>query len=80
MQESYDSISLFLCINLVQKFRALCLKKGVSALEKYWDSLLNLLWPRLSNVIQLNIQSIKDCDTTKMKTVDQRPHYVSIDF
>ncbi len=77
VQESYDSISLFLCVHLVHKFRELCHKKGVNALEKYWNSLLELLWPRLQTVMQLNTQSIKDCDPTKMKTVDQRPHYVS---
>ncbi len=77
IQESYDAISLFLCLHLVRKFRVICHKKGISALDKYWDGHLEVLWARLRAVVQLNTQSIKDCDASKIKAVDQRPHYVN---
>ncbi len=64
----------------MHRFSAMCQKKGISALEKYWDSVLTLLWPRFKTIVQLNIQSIKECDPTKIKTVDQRPHYVRSPF
>ena len=68
MQESYDSISLFLCTHLTHKFRANCHKgKGIHALDKYFDGVLGLLWHRLRTVMASNIQSIKDCDPLKMK-------------
>lgn len=38
-QESYDSISLFLCLHLCSRFRHLCRRKGIAALDKYWDIL-----------------------------------------
>jgi len=76
--ESYDSISLFLCVRLTHKFRAICRRKGVAAMERYWDSVSTVLWPRLRAVVQMNTQSIRDCEPGKLKAVvDQRPHYVS---
>ena len=78
VQESYDSIALFLCVHLVSRFKELChQQKDVNALDKYWDSIHGLLWPRLQIVIKLNVQSVKDCDPQKMKVMDLRPHYVT---
>ncbi len=77
IQESYDSISLYLCIRLVHKYRAICHGKSVFALERYWDSVSGLLWGRLKHVLRLNVQSVKECDPTKVKVIDQRPHYIT---
>ena len=77
VQESFDSISLFLCLHLVSRFKELCHKKGFGALDKYWESLTSLIWPRFNMLMQMNTQSIKECDPLKMKAVDQRPHYVT---
>ena len=78
VSESYDCISLFLCIHLVHKYRLLCHKHAVPALDKYWDTLFAILWPRLDRVMQMNIQSVRECDPQRMKTVDMRPHYVRL--
>ena len=77
VQESYDSIALFLCVHLVSRFKDLCHQKDVLALDKYWDTIHGLLWPRLQIVIKLNVQSVKDCDPQKFKITDLRPHYVT---
>ena len=78
VQESYDSIALFLCVHLVSRFKEFChQQKDVYALDKYWDTIHGLLWPRLQIVIKLNVQSVKDCDPQKMKILDLRPHYVT---
>ena len=74
---SYDCIALFLCCHLTVKFREMSREKGVNAMDRYWDSILAILWPKLQKVIQSNVQSVKDCDPQKMKSLDLRPHYVS---
>jgi len=78
VMESYDSIALFLCVHLVSRFKELChQQKDVFALDRYWDTLHGLFWPRLQIVIKSNVQSVKDCDPQKMKITDLRPHYVT---
>lgn len=77
VQESYDTIALFLCVHLVLRFRGMCHEKDIRALDKYWDTLYSLFWPRLQRVIELNVQSVKECDPQRMKVLDLRPHYVT---
>lgn len=36
-----------------------------------------ILWPRLTQVLELNISSVRDCDPNKMKPLDVRPHYIT---
>ncbi|TRY62008.1 hypothetical protein TCAL_08474 [Tigriopus californicus] len=76
VQESYDAISLFLCLHLLFAFRKHCQMRKIATLDKYWDNLQSTLWHRFRHVMQLNIQSIRDCDPLKLKTVDQRPHLI----
>ena len=71
--DSYDSISIFLCIHLVQRYQLLCHKRCVSGLDKYFDNLNNVLWPRLSTVMQVNIASDRDFDTMRRNPADMRP-------
>ena len=75
--DSYDSISIILCIHLVQRYQLLCHKRCVSGLDKYFDNLNSILWPRLTTVIQLNISSVRDFDTTRRRPADMRPHYIT---
>lgn len=74
--ESYDCIALFICAHLVVKFREMCHERGVPSLDRYWNSLLLFMWPRLQKIIQMNVQSVRDCDPQRMKVLDLRPHYV----
>ena len=55
----------------------MCRDKGVNAMERYWSTILAFIWPKLQKIIQLNVQSVKDCDPQKMKSLDLRPHFVS---
>jgi len=75
--DSFDCISIFLCIHLIQRYQLLCHKRCVSGLDKYFDSLNNILWPRLTSVIQMNIASVRDFDTFRRRPVDMRPHYIT---
>ncbi len=73
---SYDCIALFLCAHLTVRFRDMCRDKSVPSLEKYWSTLLTLIWPKLQKIIAMNHASVKECDPQKMKNLDLRPHFV----
>ncbi|KAL1124178.1 hypothetical protein AAG570_001948 [Ranatra chinensis] len=72
----YDTIALFLCVQLVLRYQLLCHKRAVPALDVYWDTLQDILWPRFEIVFCLNIASIKDCDPTKFNK-ETKPHYIT---
>ena len=44
---------------------------------RYWETLLEIMWPRFEYLLQMNIQSIRDCDPQRLGQIDVRPHYVS---
>ncbi|XP_026487433.2 vacuolar protein sorting-associated protein 52 homolog [Vanessa tameamea] len=75
--ECYDCLALFLCIQLINRYRWMCHKRAVAALDSYWDSLLSSLWPRLEFVLKLNIQSVRDCDPAKLSNKEMGPHYIT---
>ncbi|NXK23640.1 VPS52 protein, partial [Arenaria interpres] len=43
----------------------------------YWDTLLEILWPRFEHILELNIQSIQSTDPQKLGFLDTRPHYIT---
>ncbi|XP_037958325.1 vacuolar protein sorting-associated protein 52 homolog [Teleopsis dalmanni] len=76
IQDCYDTIAMFLCIQLIFRYQLMCHKRCVPALDKYWDSLQAVIWPRFDYVFQLNIQSIRECDPTKFNK-EMGPHYIT---
>ncbi|XP_012256870.2 vacuolar protein sorting-associated protein 52 homolog [Athalia rosae] len=76
VDDCYDTIALFLCLHLVMRYQLTCHKRAVPALDKYWDNLTSVVWPRFKYVFRLNIQSIKDCDPWKLNR-DIGPHYIT---
>nr|XP_020670791.1 vacuolar protein sorting-associated protein 52 homolog [Pogona vitticeps] len=77
VSDCYDSIAIFLCIHIVLRFRAIVAKRNVPAIDKYWDTLLEMLWPRFEHILELNIQSIQNTDPQKLGFLDTRPHYIT---
>ncbi|XP_048345019.1 vacuolar protein sorting-associated protein 52 homolog [Sphaerodactylus townsendi] len=77
VSDCYDSIAVFLCIHIVLRFKAIMAKRNVPAIDKYWDTLLELLWPRFEHILELNIQSIQNTDPQKLGFLDTRPHYIT---
>lgn len=77
VQDCYDSIALFLCIHIIHRFQLLMHERSVPALDRYWESLLQHLYPRFEYILKLNIQSIRDCDPQKLGNIDMRPHYIT---
>ncbi|KOC65838.1 Vacuolar protein sorting-associated protein 52 like protein [Habropoda laboriosa] len=46
VEDCYDTIALFLCLHLVMRYRLTCHKRAVPALDKYWDNMTSVIWPR----------------------------------
>jgi hypothetical protein len=44
--------------------------------HRYWNTLLDMFWPRFTFVVQQNVESIRLIDPQKMGTIDVQPHYV----
>ncbi|XP_055839117.1 vacuolar protein sorting-associated protein 52 homolog [Episyrphus balteatus] len=76
IQECYDTIAMFLCIQLIFRYQLMCHKRCVPGLDKYWDSMQAVIWPRFDHVFRLNIKSIRDCDPTKFNK-EMGPHYIT---
>lgn len=46
---------------------------------RYWDTVLEMSWPRFTYVVELNVDSVRNTDPQKLGVIDIRPHYVSTD-
>jgi hypothetical protein len=76
VQDCYDAIALFLCVHLILRYQLMCHKRAVPALDQYWDKLQTAIWPRFEYIFRLNIQSVKECDPTKLSQ-EMGPHYIT---
>ncbi|XP_060948275.1 vacuolar protein sorting-associated protein 52 homolog [Limanda limanda] len=77
VSDCYDSIAVFLCIHIILRFRAITAKRSIPALDKYWEAVLELLWPRFELILEMNIHSIRNTDPQKLGVLDTRPHYIT---
>ncbi|XP_029441038.1 vacuolar protein sorting-associated protein 52 homolog [Rhinatrema bivittatum] len=77
VSDCYDSIAIFLCIHIILRFKTIMAKRNIPAVDKYWDTLLEILWPRFEFILELNIQSIRNTDPQKLGFLDTRPHYIT---
>ncbi|XP_041664729.1 vacuolar protein sorting-associated protein 52 homolog isoform X1 [Cheilinus undulatus] len=77
VSDCYDSIAIFLCIHIILRFRAITAKRNIPALDKYWEAVLELLWPRFEMILEMNIHSIRNTDPQKLGVLDTRPHYIT---
>ncbi|CAK9304059.1 unnamed protein product [Gordionus sp. m RMFG-2023] len=76
----YDSIGLLLCIHLVYRFYDIEHKRDMSFLAPYWYSVLEALNSRFIKVFEMNINSMKEIDVSKLQGFDLRPHYITRRF
>ncbi|MBN3277472.1 VPS52 protein, partial [Polyodon spathula] len=77
VSDCYDSIAVFLCIHIILRFKAITAKRNIPAIDKYWETVLEILWPRFELILELNIQSIQNTDPQRLGTLDTRPHYIT---
>ncbi|XP_064650085.1 vacuolar protein sorting-associated protein 52 homolog isoform X2 [Lineus longissimus] len=75
--DCYDSIALFLCIHIIYRYQVIMHKRNAPALVKYWETLLERLLPRFEYIMDMNIQSVRDCDPQRLGHIDVRPHYIT---
>jgi hypothetical protein len=74
---SHDCLALFLCLHIVYRFRLICHKRAVSALDLYWEQLVQFLWPRFEQLWMAHINSVRVCDVTRLSGCDTRPHFIT---
>jgi len=43
---------------------------------RYWDTLLEMFYPRFEFILLQNVQSIRECEPQRLGHIDVRPHYV----
>ncbi|PIO30285.1 hypothetical protein AB205_0074650 [Aquarana catesbeiana] len=77
VSDCFDSIAIFLCIHIVLRFKGIAQRRDIPAIDKYWDALLDMLWPRFQYILELNIQSIRNTDPQRLGNLDTRPHYIT---
>ncbi|KAK1155019.1 hypothetical protein AOXY_G27338 [Acipenser oxyrinchus oxyrinchus] len=77
VSDCYDSIAVFLSIHIILRFKAITAKRNIPAIDKYWETVLEILWPRFELILELNIQSIRNTDPQRLGTLDTRPHYIT---
>ncbi|KAL3872238.1 hypothetical protein ACJMK2_040174 [Sinanodonta woodiana] len=75
--ECYDSIAIFLSIHVVYRYQCIMEKRGVPALQRYWETILHCMWPRFEYIVELNVQSVRDCDPQKLGHIDVRPNFIT---
>ncbi|XP_072015361.1 vacuolar protein sorting-associated protein 52 homolog [Amphiura filiformis] len=75
--ECYDSIAVYLCIHIILRYRLTMHKRAVPALDRYWETLLEMLWPRFEYILELNIHSVQETDPQRLGSIDVRPHYIT---
>lgn len=74
--DCFDTIAMFLSIQLILRYQIMCHKRCVPALDRYWETLQGIIWPRFEVVFRNNIQSIRECDPTKFSK-ETGPHYIT---
>ncbi|XP_022437291.1 vacuolar protein sorting-associated protein 52 homolog isoform X1 [Monodon monoceros] len=77
LTDCYDAIAVFLCIHIVLRFRNIAAKRDVPALDRYWEQVLTLLWPRFELILEMNVQSVRSTDPQRLGGLDTRPHYIT---
>lgn len=58
VEDCYDTIALFLCLHLVKHYQLICHKRAVPALDKYWETLTAIIWPRYLTEFKNNCNNI----------------------
>ena len=73
----YDCLGLLLMIKLTHSNKRIMRERKIDSLDHFFDSLTNLLWPRLKTVMDKQLRSVRDGDVRKLGAIDLHAHYVS---
>ena len=58
-------------------FQVIMHNRDVNALDRYWDTIHAILWPRFEHIVRLHARSVQDCNVQNFASIDVRPHFVS---
>lgn len=75
-QACYDGISVLLCLRIITAYQEKLREQNIPCLESFYKRLQDMLWPRFTLIVELNAESVQNCDPSKLGSVDTRPHYV----
>jgi hypothetical protein len=73
----HDAVGLLLMIKITHMQRLVMQRRRVPVLDAFFDRISLLLWPRLKNILDANLKSLKAANPRKLGPVDLTPHYVS---
>jgi vacuolar protein sorting-associated protein 52 len=76
-QLSFDAIGLFLCIQIIQRYRIIATRRNCIPIISYYENIIEFLWQRFEYVMQQHVHSITLIDTHKLHSLDIRPHYIT---
>ncbi len=77
MLQCYDSVGLLLMIHITHMQRLVMQRRRIPVLDSFFDRISMLLWPRLKNVIESHLKSIKNVNISKLGIVELGSHYLS---
>ena len=77
----YDALCILLMIKVTHQFKRAAQSRTITSLHSFLDQLTHLLWPRLSNVMELQLRSLKQATALSLGGVELlHAHYVSRRF
>lgn len=77
MLTCFDAVGLLLMIRVCHALRMVMQRRRIPVLDGFFDRLSMLLWPRLKNVLEQNLMSLKGADVKKLSRVGLGAHFIS---
>ena len=75
--DCWDSIAVFLCIHIILRYQVTAHEREVPVLDSFYKKILGLLWPRMMEIVNANVASIRSCEVDKLGKIDVRPHIIT---
>ncbi len=64
--QSFDSIAILLMIHMTQQHRQVMQMRRLACLDGYFDRVNRLLWPRFKAIFDLNLNSVRAANISKL--------------
>eukprot|EP00127_Corallochytrium_limacisporum_P003920 Clim_evm5s155 gene=Clim_evmTU5s155 len=76
----YDTIALLSCVRIIKSYGQLMKQRRLRCLNKYFEVVLGLLVPRFNIVIDLNLDSVRTLDVSRLGDITKQPHHYTRRF
>lgn len=76
LSQSFDGITILLMIQMNQNFESTMHKRKISALDFYYDEILERLWPRFTVILEKNLESVQNASVDKLFPTEKTSHTV----